>query len=48
MAYDTLGTSAQWSILEEYAEIECGKMLLALQKIEVEHEANPCRTGWEC
>ena len=38
VAYDALGTEAQWERLEPYAAIECGRMLDSLCSISIEDE----------
>lgn len=48
VAYDTLGTKAPWSQLEQCAAEECGRMLDALRAVSVEAEPNPAKIDWKC
>jgi hypothetical protein len=48
VAYDTLGTKAQWEQLEKCAADECGRMLDALRSVAVENEPNPAKIDWKC
>lgn len=48
VSYDTLGTDAPWSQLEERAYEECQRMLEALKEISVENEPNPAKISWKC
>lgn len=43
VAYDTLGTKAQWEQLEQCAADQCGHMLDALRAVAVENEQNPAK-----
>lgn len=48
VSYDTLGTNATWEQLEQYAALECGRMLDALRAVAVENEPNPAKIDWKC
>ena len=48
LAYDKLGTKANWNDLEACAAEECGIMLLALLEVSVTDEPNPARINWHC
>lgn len=48
VAYDTLGTEAPWTQLEQCAAKECGRMLEALRAVSVEAEPNPAKIDWKC
>ncbi len=48
VAYDTLGTQADWKEIEHCAAEECGRMLQALQAISVHDEPNPAPIRWNC
>lgn len=47
-AYDTLGIDASWDKLQQYAALECGRMLAALRAVAVENEPNPAKIDWKC
>ncbi|MEN6351242.1 MAG: putative immunity protein [Syntrophomonas sp.] len=48
VAYDTLGTKANWVQLEQCAAAECRHMLEALRAVAVENEPNPAKIDWKC
>lgn len=48
VAYDTLGTSANWAQLEQCAAGECGHMLDALRAVAVDNEPHPVKINWKC
>jgi len=48
IAYDALGTQAQWEQLEQCVDDECGRMLDALRAVAVENESNPAKIDWKC
>lgn len=48
VAYDTLGSSAPWSQVEQCAAEECGRMLEALRAVSVDNEPNPAKIDWKC
>ncbi|MFO7612773.1 MAG: hypothetical protein R6W99_09875 [Clostridia bacterium] len=48
VAYDRLGTEAQWGQIEQCAAEECGNMEAALRAIAVEKEPNPAGIDWKC
>ena len=47
VAYDSLGTQAPWTDLEQRAAGECERMLQALLQISVPHEPHPARINWQ-
>lgn len=47
VSYDKLGTNAAWEQLEQYAAIECGHMLEALEAVAVENEEYPAKINWK-
>ena len=47
VAYDALGTEAQWEQLELCAAEECGRMLDSLRSISVEDEPYPVNIDWK-
>ena len=47
-AYDQLGTDKPWAEYEEFALLECEKMLAALQAVAVENDPNPVKVKWFC
>ena len=48
VAYDKLGTEAQWEQLQLAAAEECGRMLAALQAVAVADEPHPAKIDWKC
>lgn len=48
VGYDTLGCDARWEQLEQFAAIECERMLEALRAVSVEDEPNPAKINWKC
>lgn len=48
VAYDRLGTDAQWGQIEQCAAEECGRMEAALRAAAVEDESNPAKIDWKC
>jgi len=48
VAYDALGTSAPWEILEQCAADECGRMLNALGAVAIQNEPNAAKIIWKC
>lgn len=48
VAYEQLGTNAQWSQIEQYAAEECRRMETALCAVAVANEPNPAKIDWKC
>lgn len=48
IAYDKLGTDAEWNALLSVAAGECAKMESALQAVAVVDELNPAKLNWNC
>lgn len=48
VAYERLGTGAQWEQIEQCATEECEHMLDALRAVAVENEPNPVKIDWKC
>lgn len=48
VAYDRLGTDAQWDALLGIAAAECARMEAALRAVSVENESHPAKCNWSC
>lgn len=48
VAYDQLGTDAQWGKIEQCAAKECGRMENALRNVAVKNEPIPAKIDWKC
>lgn len=48
IAYENLGVSAPWELVEQDAAKECKNMLKALRVISVEDEKNLAKIDWKC
>lgn len=48
VAYDTLGSDADWELIEQIAAGECANMLKALRNVAVENEPNPAKINRKC
>jgi len=48
VAYDKLGTAAQWEQLLQCAADECRRMEAALRAVSVDDEPNPAKIDWKC
>ncbi|WP_243166211.1 hypothetical protein [Acetobacterium fimetarium] len=48
VAYDQLGTAANWEEIEQCAAEECGRIEAALRMMAVENEPNPAKINWNC
>ena len=48
VAYDKLGSDAEWEYLLAIAEEECEHMEKALRAVMVENEPNPAKINWKC
>lgn len=46
VAYDRVGTDAPWTLIEQEAAEECGRMEEALRAIAVDNESNPAKINW--
>lgn len=48
IAYDTLGTGAEWTQLEQCAAEACHQMHEALAAVSISNEPNPAKISWMC
>ena len=48
IAYDTLGTDAEWTQLEHCAAGACEQMYHALLTVSIDNEPNPAKINWKC